>query len=101
MTMTMTMTGGMTRIAALLIPLALAACARPAPATGEAACRAEARANPAAGNVAERLNPAVENPNRRSAVEESVSAAERRAYLQCMRVRGLTPPGTGVEPQRR
>ena len=80
--------------------LALAACGTTAPRTPEEACRAEARNTPAVREAEQRVNPAVENPNSRARVEGEAAAAERRAYLQCMRVRGLSPPGAGVEPRQ-
>lgn len=91
----------MIRNAALTALLALAACgSATAPATPEAACRAEARNAPAVREAGRRMPP-VDNVFQRERAAEDAAMAERRAYLQCMRVRGLTPPGAGVEPERR
>ena len=92
----------MTRALPLLALLALAACRAndplPAPATpAEAACRAEARADPAAKSGYERLE--IGNETQRRRVMGEIAAAERVAFLRCMRARGLAAPG-GVEPVR-
>ncbi|WP_376099555.1 hypothetical protein ACE7GA_11675 [Roseomonas sp. CCTCC AB2023176] len=94
----------MTRItasgAALAGLLSLAACGTTTPNSPEAACRAEARDVPAVRDLARRMPP-VGNVSQRETVEQEAGLAERRAYVQCMRARGLTPPGAGVEPERR
>ncbi|WP_043836251.1 hypothetical protein [Muricoccus aerilatus] len=94
----------MTR-APLLLPvlLILAACGRndplpPADNPAEATCRREAEASPAAKAGYARLPPA-DNVTQFNRVKAEIAAAERAAYLRCMRDKGLAPPG-GVEPVR-
>ncbi|HEY8612454.1 MAG TPA: phosphoribosylamine--glycine ligase [Roseomonas sp.] len=83
--------------------LALAACAAndplpPATNAAEAACRAEAQNTPAVKSAFQRLAPPA-NPTQRNRVMGEAAAAERAAYLRCMRAKGMAPPG-GVEPVR-
>ena len=93
----------MTRaIPALAILLGLAACAAndplpPAHNAAEAACRSEAEAAPGVKSAYQRLS--ADNQMQRSRVLADAAAAERAAYLRCMRLEGLVPPG-GVEPVR-
>lgn len=93
----------MTRALPLLATLlALAACRTndplPVPATpAEAACRAEARDDPAAKAGYQRME--IGNETQRRRVMGEIAAAERVAFLRCMRARGLAAPG-GVEPVR-
>ncbi|SHK35846.1 hypothetical protein SAMN02745194_04759 [Roseomonas rosea] len=64
----------------------------------EAACRSEAERAPEVRAIYERMPPA-QNATARERVMGEVTAAERNAYLRCMRARGLAPRG-GVEPVR-
>jgi len=83
--------------------LLLAACGvndplPPAANPTEAACRAEARTAPDVKTTYQRMPPP-ENATARQRVEAEADAAERAAYLRCMRARGMAPRG-GVEPVR-
>lgn len=87
----------------LLLLVLLAGCARndplpPADTPAEAACRREAEASPATKAGYARMPPA-NNVTQRERVMREIAAAERGAYLRCMRDKGLAPPG-GVEPVR-
>lgn len=86
--------------------LLLAACAReraPDPrdeaplSPAHAACRAEARNDPALQNVAQQLN--ATNLQNRERVAYDMRVAELRAYRDCLRRNGLAAPG-GVEAPR-
>ena len=93
----------MTRTALLLAPLiVLAACRAndplpPAENAAEAACRTEAQAAPNVKAGYQRLQ--LQNATERSRVLAEIAAAERAAYLRCLRAKGLAAPG-GVEPVR-
>ena len=94
----------MTR-ATLLLPvlLLLSTCGRndPLPSAdnpAEATCRREAEASPAARAGYARLPPA-DNVTQFNRVKAEIAAAERAAYLRCLRDKGLAPPGV-VEPVR-
>ncbi|MBB5694341.1 phosphoribosylamine--glycine ligase [Muricoccus pecuniae] len=90
-------------IRALPALLLLAACAAndPLPRAdnpAEAECRREAQNAPGAKDAFQRLQ--IQNPTARERVLAEAAAAERGAYLRCMRAKGLAAPG-GVEPVRR
>ncbi|PHK95010.1 phosphoribosylamine--glycine ligase [Pseudoroseomonas rhizosphaerae] len=89
--------------ALLLLPL-LAACAGRPPAPpapqeppGHAACRAEARNDPAVLALGRQDNPL--NWGNRDRVQNDLRVAELRAFRDCLRRNGLAAPG-GVEPLR-
>ena len=93
----------MTRAALVLLPLiVLGACRAndplpPATNPAEAACRSEAQDAPGVKSAFQRLSD--QNVTQRNRVMAEAAAAERAAYLRCLRGRGLAAPG-GVEPER-
>jgi hypothetical protein len=87
----------MRSIPVLAVLLALGACSGNAPqeSPAEAACRREARSAPGVRDAMERLSG--NNVMQQERVRAEAVAAERAAYLRCMRAHGLAAPG-GVEP---
>ena len=83
--------------------LALGACAgRPAPTDepvppAQAACRSEARSDPAVVSLNQQMNPL--NLGNQNRLSHEIRVAELRAFRDCLRRNGLAAPG-GVEAVR-